>query len=304
MAALTDLLGRHANTGVPIFGEHRLTECLRAVGVGSLTDDQERVVLGEGNGRIQRGHARLAGGFALQWCNAAHSFHHLTKVFRGGATAAADDRNSQVGDVMTVILGELFGRQVVVGLAVNNAGKTGIGQHRDGNGAVFAQVAQVFLHLGRTRRTVDADDVGLHRFQRGESSTDFCSDKHATGCLHRDLHLNRHGASDDLHRPTTCLHRGFDLQQVHAGLDEEQVGPSIEESARLLNVCLAQFNKTYVAKTRKFGARSDASGDVARSAVRFVFVGDTACNGCSRHVELVGLFRNFVFSEHSRERAE
>ncbi|CAB4634785.1 unannotated protein [freshwater metagenome] len=49
--------------------------------------------------------------------------------------------------MVTMKLGELLWREVVMGLAINNAGKSGIGQHADGDEGVFAEIAKVLLHL-------------------------------------------------------------------------------------------------------------------------------------------------------------
>ncbi len=47
VGALADLLVGHLRAGVPVAGEHRVAERLRAVGVGALADDQQAEVLVE-----------------------------------------------------------------------------------------------------------------------------------------------------------------------------------------------------------------------------------------------------------------
>ena len=54
-------------------------------------------------------------------------FAHLAHVFGSGATASANNSDSQVAHMVTMKFGELFGREVVMGFAINNAGKSSIG---------------------------------------------------------------------------------------------------------------------------------------------------------------------------------
>ena len=57
--AFLHLVGGHLRAGVPVAFEHRLAERLRAVGVGALADHQERRVLLERHGRVDRRGRRL-----------------------------------------------------------------------------------------------------------------------------------------------------------------------------------------------------------------------------------------------------
>ena len=70
-------------------------------------------------------------------------------------------------------------------------GSPAFGQAREERARVLREVAQVLGHLGRTGRAVQADDVGLHRLERGERGADLGADEHAARGLDRDLHHER-----------------------------------------------------------------------------------------------------------------
>jgi len=160
-------------------------------------------------------------------------------VLGRGAAASADDGDAEVVHVVTVELGELLRSEVVVRLAVDHAGQSGIRQHADRNRRVLREMPQVFLHLGWPRRAVDADDRRLHRENRSERCADLGAHQHAAGGFHRHLHLDGHLARHRTHRASAALHRGLDLQQVHARLDEQQIGTALDECACVLFVGVA-----------------------------------------------------------------
>ena len=89
-------------------------------------------------------------------------FADLTHVFWGCAAAATNNANSQAAHMLKMKLCKLFGCEVVMGLAVDNARKAGIRQHADGDQRMLAEVAEVFLHFRRASGAVDADDIRLH----------------------------------------------------------------------------------------------------------------------------------------------
>ena len=115
----------------------------------------------------------------------------------------------------------------------------------------------MLLHFGRTSGAVDAEDIGLHGTDCSEGCTNFRTDQHASGCFHCDLHLNRDFASFGNHRPTTCDHRGFDLQKIHARFNQEEIGTTNDEATCLFDVGITKFCKTNVSEARQLGAWSD-----------------------------------------------
>ena len=71
------------------------------------------------------------------------------------------------------------GREVVVRVPVDDRRQTGVRQARQERARVLREVAEVLGHLGRAGRAVHADDVGLHRLERGERGADLGADEHA-----------------------------------------------------------------------------------------------------------------------------
>ena len=240
----------------------------------------------------------------MSWSDVLDRFDDLAEVLWRRAAAAADDGDPEVGHVVAVERGELLRREVVVRLAVDDAGQAGIGQHADRERRVLRQVAQVLLHLGRAGGAVDAHDVRAHRRDRHQRGTDLAAEQHPAGGLHRDLDLERHRATGGLHGPAAGDDRGLRLEQVEARLDEEEVGAALEEAGGLLLVGVPERREVDVSEARHLRAGADRSGDVAGAAVGGEVVGDLSCETGRSDVELVGLVGDVVFGEHQREAAE
>ncbi len=305
VGALADLFGGHAQARVPVAAQHRVAEGPRAVGVRTLADDEERIVLGESDRGIEGRDARFVDGSANGGDGVAHRLDHRAQVLGSGAAAPADDGDAQLGHVAQVVLGELGRSEVVVGASVDDARQSRIGQDADRNEGVLAEPAKVLLHLGGSGGAVDADDVGSHRGDGRVRGADLGAHEHATGRLHGDLNLDGNLPARRGHRGATGLHGGLHLQQVHARLDEEQIDPALEESLGLLDVGLAQFGESDVAEARELRTRSDAARHPAGTSIALlVLVRHAACDRGRRDVELSGALRDSVFGEHSGETAE
>ena len=233
-----------------------------------------------------------------------HRLDDLAQVLGGGAAAAADDRHPELGDVTTVVVGELLGREVVAGAPVDDARQAGVREHADRKRRVLAQVPQVLLHLGRSGGAVDAEHVGSHRRHGDQGGADLAADEHPAGGLDRDLDLHRDGAAEVVHRAATPEHRRLHLQQVHARLDDEQVDAALEQPVRLFVVRVAQFGEADVAEARQLRAGPDRPGDVAGAAVGGEAVGDLSGDAGRGDVELVGPLADVVLGEHGGEGAE
>ncbi len=79
----------------------------------------------------------------------------------------------------------------------------------------------MFLHLRRAGGAVDAEHVGSHRPERHEGGADLTADEHPSGRLHRHLDLQRNGRPADFIARRQAIMRRLDLEEVHAGLDDE-----------------------------------------------------------------------------------
>ncbi|CAB4766994.1 unannotated protein [freshwater metagenome] len=290
---------------VDVAGQHRVTERLRAVGVRALSDDEERVFLSDRDGGVDGRHARLELRVALRRGDVAHGIHDCLQVRGGGAAAAAHHADTELGNVAQVVLGESLGREVVVGPAVNHRREPGVGHHTDRHRAVLRQVAHVLLHLARAGGAVDAEHVRLHRREGCDGSADLGADEHATRRLDGDLDLYGDRSTGKCHRAPAADHGGLHLQQVHRGLDQEQVHTAVEERAGLFRVRIAQHGEGDVTEAGQFGARADRAGDISRPAVAGLpLVGDVAGDTRRRAAHLVGLIGDVVLLEHEGERPE
>ena len=97
----------------------------------------------------------------------------------------------------------------------------------------------MLLHFRWTSGAVQTEHIGTHSANCGESGTNFASDQHATGGLHGDLHLNGNFSAFSGHGPSTANHGRFDLQEIHTGFNQEQIGATNEQTAGLFNIGIA-----------------------------------------------------------------
>ena len=131
VGALLDLVAGHGHAGVPVGFEHGLAELLRAVGVGALTHDEERGVLGEGNLGVDGGGAVLGIRPPDRRGEIGAGLDHRGQMGRCGPAAPADHRHPQLAHELAVVLGQLLRGQVVVHGPVDHRGEPGIGQAAD-----------------------------------------------------------------------------------------------------------------------------------------------------------------------------
>ena len=304
MGPFADLIVGHLDAGVPVGCEHGFTEGFGAVGVGAFADDQKRVVLGERDGAVERGDTGLHHGGSAWRFEMADRLDDLAKMLRCGAAAPADDSDSEFGHVMMMELGEFGGGQVVVGRAIHNAGESSVGKHADRNRAVMGEMTKVFLHLGGTRCAVDANDIGAQTGDRRERRPDLGSHEHAACGFHRDLNLDGNVSTFGAHRPPASGHGGFDLEQIHTGLDQKQIASTHDQSAGLNLVGVTEFGEADVTQARQLRAGPDRSGYEPGASVTGVVVTHVTCQLRGGHVQLVGPFRNGVLDENRCERPE
>ncbi len=95
------------DAAVPVLGQHGVAERPRPVGIGALPDDQEGRVLVERGEAVDRGGARLDLGLARRRDQVGAGGHHRFEVFDGGAAAAADHVDPELGDIAGEVSGQL-----------------------------------------------------------------------------------------------------------------------------------------------------------------------------------------------------
>ncbi len=231
---VADLGAGDLDARLPVLGQHGLAEGLGPVGVGPLPDGQVRGVLAEGHGLVQRGGGSLGDVFAGADLTPAHPLHHRAQVLRRRPAAATDQGQAVVTGEVVVGRGQLGRGQRVVRAVGREHRQPRIGHRRHGHLRVAREMAQVLAHLGRARRTVQADHVDAQRLEGGEGRADLGAEEHRAGRLDRDLGDQGHPAPRCGHRAAGSDEGRLGLQEVLGGLDQHRVDPALEEPCDLL----------------------------------------------------------------------
>ncbi len=308
--AFLDLLARHAEDAVPIFRILELAEFLRAVGVAALADREDRVLLAQRHLAVERGdgghpmHAALHR-HGAEMC-AAHALQH--RVDRGdvlgpGAAAAADQIHAVLGDEASVPVGEFLGCEGIHGLAVHQLGQARVRLHRDQARPVLRQPFHMLRHFRRAGGAVEAEAVDVEGMQRGRGGGDVGADEERAGGLHRHLHHDRQlraalGVGD-----LRAVDRRLDLQRVLAGLDQERIRATRDQSLALHRECGFEGIVVDMPKGRQLGARSDRADDEALAAVGKTFRRFPRDLGGAL-VDLEGAVRQAELAQRHRRAAE
>ncbi len=259
VGAVAGLRAGDLHAAVPVLGEHGLAERLAAVGVRALADHQHRRVLFERDRLVERRQARFRPRSPLGRLHRADRLDDLTHVLRGGAAAAADEAETELGDEAGERLGQLLRPERVHRALGAQLRQPGVGHHRDRSPGVPGEVAQVLAHLGRPGGAVQADEVDAERLQRGQRRTDLAAEEHGAGGLDRDVADDRYLLAAVGHRALRADDRRLRLQQVLAGLDHDGVDAAVEHSGDLLLVGVAQQRVGRVPESGQFGARPDGA---------------------------------------------
>ena len=232
-----------------------------------------------------------------------HGGQPLDELRRGAATAA-DDLHAQLLDEAALVGLQLLGGQVVVHLAIDDGGQTGVGQHRDRDPGVLGEVADVLAHLGGAGGAVEPDDVDVQRVDGGERSADLGAHQHAPSELHGDLGLDGDLAADLGHGPARGDDRGLQGQQVEVGLQDEQVDPALQQRLGGHLVVVAQLGEADLAQAGGLGAGAEGAGHVALAIRRGEAVGHLPGDAGVGQGDLVGPVGHVVLAEGYAEGAE
>ena len=158
----------------------------------------------------------------------------------------------------------------------------------------------MLVHFAGPGGAVEAEHIGAHRLERGESGPDLGAQQHAAVGLHGDLQLDRDVAPGRGHSPPAPDERGLGLQEVVDGLDEEEVDAAIEQPAGLLLVRVAQRGEADLAERGELGARPHRARHPPARIARRHLPGDAR----RLDVELVGPIGDLVLGQHGGETAE
>jgi hypothetical protein len=95
-----------------------------------------------------------------------------------------------------------------------------VGNARDGQPRVLAEVADRLAHVLRASGAVETDHVHPERFERGHRARDVGAEEHAAAGVERDLRLERNAAPELCKEPLDARDRGLYLENVLRCLDE------------------------------------------------------------------------------------
>src|SRR5450759_6005816 len=107
-------------------------------------------------------------------------------MFGTCAATAAYDAYAVILYKMFVIVGEIFRRELVHGVAAHVLREYCIRQNGNQLGGVQAEIADRLIHLRRTGGAIQADDVDVVRFKRGEGGANLGPEQNGSGFLQRD----------------------------------------------------------------------------------------------------------------------
>ena len=211
---------------------------------------------------------------ALGALHASDRVRDLADVFGCGAAATADQRQSVFGDEARQRLGQFIWLQRIFGAVGTQHRQPRIGHHRHGCAGMLRQVAQVLAHLGGAGGAVQSDHVHAERLDRRQRRADLAAQQHGAGGFHRDVGDHRDVTAELGHRPVRSQHRGLQLQQVLAGLDEDRVRAAFEHAEGGLGVRVTDHRVLGVAQRRQLGARAHRAQHVPPAIRRAHLVSD------------------------------
>ena len=289
-----------------VLGEHRLAECLGAVGVGALADHQEAGVLVEGDRGVQRRRLRLVLRVPLRLGHVGDRGRDLTDVVGRRAATATDEGQAEFTDERRQRGRELVGLQRVHRAVGTELGKTGVGHDRDRDGGVPRQVAQMLTHLGGPGGAVESDHVDAERLDGGQRRPDLGTEQHGARGLDRHVRDDRNPTPELGHRPLGSKHGSLHLQQILGGLHKDRVVATVEHACDAFEVGVADGLERGVAEARQLCAGADGPEDVTSGAItrRPHLVGDTAGDGGALEGQFADAVGDVVVAEVREVAAE
>ena len=243
-------------------------------------------------------------GCTRSWREVFAAINNGSEMFRSCSAAATNDVHAEFGDKPFMMFGKSLGGEVVVHVAVNNAGKTSIRNARNGHAGMCCEMTEVLTHFHRTSRAVDADDVGMKGINCCEGSGDFGTGQHASGEFHCDLHLNGEFLALGPHSPAGTVHGGLHGEQVEHGLDDQQIDTTLDQRPTLRFVVVTEFCVTNLAKGRKASAWPNGTGNPTGSVRGGEVVSDPAGQASSSDIEFVDSIGDVIFPERDRKSAK
>ena len=168
---------------------------------------------------------------------------------------------------------------------------------------IRSQVADRVVHLLGTGGAVQADGGDVEHLQRGQRRADLGAQQHGARRFQRHLHLHGNVLAGLLQRVEDADQPGFRLQNVLAGLQQQNVNAALDQRDGLLGIGGGHVVEADVSQRRQLGRRPHRSRDKALASVEKAR-GNLACQLRGGEVDLVYLVLQVVFSQHDAGGAE
>ena len=182
--ALGHLLASHLDAALPVARLLEAAELPAAVRVAALADRKVGALLAQRDLAVKGGEARHPKRLAAprhgpQGAPRPPPEHGIecSDMRLVAAAAAADDVDAVLLDEALEPLGHLLGREGIMGVAVDELGETGVGQHREQARPALSEPAHVLGHLLRAGRTIQAHHRHIEGMDHGRGRGDVGADE-------------------------------------------------------------------------------------------------------------------------------
>jgi len=260
LRATLHLLAGDVGGGGVVAGQDELGEAARTGDVGTLADVDE-VGLRRDDQRLQAAEAGIGrrGGDGPRR-QVAQRLGKGADVSRGGAATAADDVEQAIDGVATQHAGHVLRRVVVLAELV---GQTGVGVDVGVAVGNLRQGVGVVAEGGRAQGAVEADDErsGVHD-RRVERFGRLAAERPAAGVGDRAGDHQRAAEAGGLEVAGDTEDGRFGVERVEDGLDQQQVGPAIHQTAGGFGVGRGQLVEGDVARAGVVDIGRDGGGAV------------------------------------------
>ena len=228
------LLGQCQNV-VIFFPLHQLPEMLNPSSRVHFLGDNQRlrfqVQRDRSVGARSRPHALP---IALRRLHAGYRIYDCFQMRGRSSATAAHNSHAVILNEMFVILRQLARSQLVDRVPAFVKGQPSIGKNRNFFRRIQRQIPNRIVHLLRPGRAVQSQDIDIKRFQRSQRRPDLGAQQHRSGFLQCHLHRNWQTLARLPHRFQHAHGRDLRLQQILAGLDQQNIHSALDQRRRLL----------------------------------------------------------------------
>ena len=316
MGVFLHLAAGHGHQAIPVLFGQQFAHLLGAAGVQPLTNDQERIVLVIRRGAVDRGRGRfvaqgragvigvlnLGWGSHRTWCRLEFGgqFSQGADMGRRGAATPADHLHPQILHEVQQLHPHLQGGEPVMGHTSDVFRQAGVGNATHHKGTVLAEIANVLLHLLRTRGAIEAQHVDGEWLQNRHNGGDVRTHQHRAGGFHRHAHHQGAALASFAKGGLDALQGCLDLQHVLAGFHDEQIHIAGQQALGLLGERGLHDIEIDVAQRGQLGGWPHRSGHEARLIGGGKGISDLTGQLGGTLVDREGLILQVIFGQHNR----